>query len=176
MGCGKSSVGAVLKDRYGLALADLDSLIEKNMGQTIPEIFSSQGEEGFREIEYRCLADLISHHRSTSPTLILSLGGGTLTYPPSRELVGRHTTRIYLRARVDTLVRNLEGSEDGRPMLRGEGSLREKVASLLRERKAVYEEGPVTILDTDGLTAEETARRVVQLTGTKDCLEGGGGA
>ncbi len=51
------------------------------------------------------------------PRAILSLGGGTVTSEQCRQLIRQHTDCFYLRATTDTLLDNLEGHSDGRPML-----------------------------------------------------------
>ncbi len=162
MGCGKSTVGAILRDKYALPLVDLDTLIETSTGSAIPEIFSSLGEGGFREIEYNCLRDFLEDDAHPSP-IILSLGGGTLTYAPSRALINECTLRIYFRASLDTLLSNLQGRESGRPMLEGEGTLRDRISSLLERRMALYEGEGVHIIDTDGLSFDDIALKVMDI-------------
>ena len=51
MGCGKSTVGRLAAEKLGLAFVDTDERIERASGRTIPEIFASEGEEGFRHLE-----------------------------------------------------------------------------------------------------------------------------
>ena len=48
---GKSTVGRQLSERLGLTFVDLDVSIEHAAGRTIPEIFSYEGEKGFRDLE-----------------------------------------------------------------------------------------------------------------------------
>lgn len=51
MGTGKSSVGKFASDKLGLKFLDSDQEIERQNGCTISQIFESQGEEKFRELE-----------------------------------------------------------------------------------------------------------------------------
>ena len=62
MGCGKSSVGRRLSALLCWSYADLDAIIEKAAGRTIPEIFTSEGEAAFRQMELDALKDLVSDH------------------------------------------------------------------------------------------------------------------
>ena len=62
MGCGKSSVGRKLSALLCWSYADLDAIIEKAAGRTIPEIFTSEGEAAFRQMELDALKDLVSDH------------------------------------------------------------------------------------------------------------------
>lgn len=116
MGCGKSSVGKILATLLPeCRLIDLDTYIEEKQGKNIPEIFNEYGEAAFRRMEREALEEIFSdksRHRA-----ILSLGGGTVTSEQCRQLIRRHTDCFYLRATTDTLLDNLEGHSDGRPML-----------------------------------------------------------
>ena len=116
MGCGKSSVGKILATLLPeYSLIDLDSYIEEKQGKNIPDIFNEYGEAAFRRMECEALEEIFSDH--ARPRAILSLGGGTVTSESCRQLIRRHTECFYLRATTDTLLSNLEGHSEGRPML-----------------------------------------------------------
>ena len=146
MGCGKSSVGRRLSQLLCCPFMDLDSVIEERTGRSIPEIFKTDGEKAFREIEKAVLTDLFSAtmavssrgplplagggkmpltHNSHAPqkadssndTFTLSLGGGTVMTPECEAMVHEKTLCIYLRTSVETLVRRLTDEAAGRPML-----------------------------------------------------------
>ena len=180
MGCGKSSVGRRLSTLLCWSYADLDSVIEHKAGCSIPEIFSSEGEAAFRQMELDALKDLVSDHAdamgpslcgqrgstvSDTPSeasepgnMILSLGGGTVMTPECAELVHGHTLCIYLKASVETLVKHLEGEAEGRPMLTSGGdegispsdALRKRITELMALRSETYEKTAHIIIDTDG--------------------------
>ena len=116
MGCGKSSVGKILATLLPeCRLIDLDTFIEEKQGKNIPEIFNEYGEAAFRRMEREALEEIFSN--SARPCAILSLGGGTVTSEECRQLIRRHTECFYLRATTETLLGNLEGHSEGRPML-----------------------------------------------------------
>lgn len=116
MGCGKSSVGKILATLLPeCRLIDLDTYIEEKQGKNIPEIFNEYGEAAFRRMEREALEEIFSD--KSRPRAILSLGGGTVTSEQCRQLICQHTDCFYLRATTDTLLDNLEGHSDGRPML-----------------------------------------------------------
>lgn len=58
MGCGKSTVGRNLARKTGKRFVDMDAYIEKKTGKTISEIFTDQGEDGFRDIEHEVCLEL----------------------------------------------------------------------------------------------------------------------
>ena len=116
MGCGKSSVGKILATLLPeCRLIDLDTYIEEKQGKNIPEIFNEYGEAAFRRMEREALEEIFSD--KSRPRAILSLGGGTVTSEQCRQLIRQHTDCFYLRATTDTLLDNLEGHSEGRPML-----------------------------------------------------------
>ena len=116
MGCGKSSVGKILATLLPeYSLIDLDSYIEEKQGMNIPDIFNEYGEAAFRWMECEALEEIFRD--PARPRAILSLGGGTVTSESCRQLIRRHTDCFYLRATTDTLLGNLDGHSEGRPML-----------------------------------------------------------
>lgn len=116
MGCGKSSVGKILASLLpDCHLIDLDTYIEEKQGKNIPEIFNEYGEAAFRRMEREALEEIFRD--PDRPRAILSLGGGTVTTEECRRLIRQHTDCFYLRATTGTLLANLEGHSEGRPML-----------------------------------------------------------
>ena len=60
MGCGKSSVGRRLSQLLCCPFMDLDDMIVESAGRSIPEIFASEGEAGFRRMELETLKEILS--------------------------------------------------------------------------------------------------------------------
>ena len=57
-GCGKSTIGSLLANLLNKKFVDADEVVAKQAGMTIPEIFATSGEKGFRDIETRVLSEL----------------------------------------------------------------------------------------------------------------------
>lgn len=151
MGSGKSSVGKELSKLLpSMELIDLDSYIEAMTGRTIPEIFDSEGEEAFRNMEKAALEDIFMTGELTGSSHILSLGGGTVMTEACRRMIRRNTTCFYLKASVDTLVHNLETWPGDRPMLKSGKSLRSRVEELMAVRGPVYERTAHHTINVDG--------------------------
>ena len=157
MGSGKTSVGRIIADALGCPFIDLDEVIVKKAGRSIPDIFVAVGEMGFRQLEKKALEQTVAKYAES--TAVLALGGGTVTVPGAVELLQSRTLCIYLRATEETLRENLAGATDGRP-LAGEG-WEERLAA----REPLYEASAHITLDTDGLTPEELADEIII-----DCL------
>ena len=153
MGSGKTTVGKVLADFLGCPFMDLDDLIVKKAGKSIPEIFAEDGEPAFRQLEARLLRQTVEKY--TENTVVLALGGGAVTAPASAALLREKTVCIYLRASLETLLQRLEGETAGRPL--ADASL----AARLAAREPIYEETAHVIIDTDGLTPDEVADEII---------------
>ena len=153
MGSGKTTVGKVLADFLGCPFMDLDDLIVKKAGKSIPEIFAQDGEPAFRQLEARLLRQTVEKY--TENTVVLALGGGAVSAPASAALLREKTVCIYLRATLDTLLARLEGETAGRPL--ADASLADRLAS----REPIYEETAHVIIDTDGLSPDEVADEII---------------
>ena len=153
MGSGKSTVGRLLADALGCPFLDLDDLIVKKAGKSIPDIFAQDGEPAFRQLEARLLRQTVEKYAET--TAVLALGGGAVTTSASASLLHEKTVCIDLRATLDTLLARLEGETAGRPLAD------DAMASRLAEREPIYEETAHVIMDTDGLSPDEVADEII---------------
>ena len=144
-GAGKSAVGEQLAGLLDWTFLDLDAEIVVRVGETIPEIFSRNGEPHFRDLEAAALKDALT----TSGTVI-ALGAGALERDESLAQVTTNGTLIYLRAEIALLLeRNLKVKS--RPLLsaaRSESDMRNQLEQLLRRREHGYLSASV-IVDVD---------------------------
>ena len=153
MGSGKSTIGRRLAAVLGWDYIDLDQYIVEKEGTDIPSIFAKGGESLFREIEHRCLLQVLENH--SEGNLVLSLGGGTLTVESNRSAVASDTVCIYLKTSLEELERRLRGHEGDRPMLNGN-----RIAELLSAREPVYEKTACHTVLTDGRSIDAIAKRI----------------
>ena len=166
MGSGKSSVGKELSKLLpDMEFIDLDSYIEAMTGRTIPEIFDTDGESAFRELERTALENIFMTGDLTESSFILSLGGGTVMTEACRRMIRRKTKCFYLHASTDTLVSNLEQWPGERPMLKSGKDLRDRVEELMESRGPVYKKTAHHIIDVDGNEYLAAALKIL------DCLE-----
>ena len=153
MGSGKTTVGKVLADFLGCPFYDLDELVVKKAGKSIPKIFAQDGEPAFRELEARLLRQTVTKYAES--TAVLALGGGAILAPASAALLREKTVCIYLRATLDTLLARLAGETAGRPL--ADDALAERLAA----REPLYEKTAHVIIDTDGLSPDEVADEII---------------
>ena len=153
MGSGKTTVGKVLADFLGCPFMDLDDLVVKKAGKSIPDIFAQDGEPAFRQLEAQVLRKTVEKYAES--TAVLALGGGAVLAPASAALLHEKTVCIYLRATLDTLLARLAGETAGRPL--ADSSLADRLAA----REPIYEETAHVIIDTDGLSPDEVADEII---------------
>lgn len=83
-GAGKTTTGKWVADLLGLSFVDLDSQLELEAKQTIPEIIKESGWEGFREQEIAILKRTI---REKPIGHVFACGGGIVETPEARKLL-----------------------------------------------------------------------------------------
>ena len=72
-GAGKTTVGALVAERLGVAFRDTDADVEAAAGKEIADIFYADGEEHFRALELAAVAVALAEHEG-----VLALGGGAV--------------------------------------------------------------------------------------------------
>lgn len=156
MGAGKSTVASLLATTWGVPARDTDSDVEDAEGRTIAEIFVDSGEGYFRTREAAAVADALASHDG-----VLSLGGGAVLDPATRELLSGHTV-VFLRVGLAEAVKRV-GLGVGRPLLLG--NVRSRIKALLDERTPIYESAATLVVDTDARTPGEVADEIVAALG-----------
>lgn len=121
-GCGKTTVGKCLARRLGRPFVDTDAEIEQAAGASIPDIFSVQGEEGFRALETQVLSRL-----GKQSGLVLATGGGCVTRGENYPLLHQNGTIFFLTRDLNQLCIN------GRPL-----SQKGNLADMYRVRLPMY--------------------------------------
>lgn len=129
-GSGKSTVGRELAGLLKRTFIDLDDVIEKESGASIPELMKN-GEGHFRDIESNVLAQV-----TKQPAGVIALGGGALLREANRRCAEESGEIVFLDGDLPTLLANLSGDQTARPLLAG--NLQEKLPLLLEERKEHY--------------------------------------
>lgn len=151
MGAGKTTVGRLLAERWGLAVRDTDTDVEAVAGKSVQDIFVLDGEPAFRALEKEAVARALAEHDG-----VLSLGGGAVLDPDTRALLAGRAV-VFLRVGVTDAVKRV-GLGHGRPLVLG--NVRGRIKALLEERAPLYEEVATLVVDTDGRTPAEVAAEI----------------
>lgn len=160
MGSGKSSVGYALALRLGWRFCDLDREIERGQRRTIREIFSTEGELRFRDIETACLRSILG---TVVRPFVLATGGGTYVQAQNAQLLrDAGAIVVLLDASVETLMARCcpEGKPgDARPLAQD----RDAFARLYEQRLSAYRAADLCVTSdkqSPDWVAREIARRL----------------
>ncbi len=154
-GSGKTTVGRLVAAALGADFVDLDEVIERRAGKSVPRIFAEDGEPAFRALEAEVGGEVLR-----AAPAVVAPGGGFFAGDRTRELARAAGLVVYLETEPAEAARRL-GGPAGRPLLEGGDPVR-RMALLLEARGALYRESECAV-STTGASAEEVARRVVSL-------------
>lgn len=161
-GSGKTSMGRILAKKLGKQFLEMDELIIKKAGMTIPQIVAGGGWPKFRDIE-----EAVCREISPSDNAVIATGGGVITREQNITNLKKNGRLIYLTVTLDTLLQRI-GNDPARPSLTGK-SQREDMATVLAERRPIYERSADFIIDTEGKTTKEVAEEIIKLWREHGC-------
>ena len=159
MGVGKTTVGKLLAQKLNYRFFDTDDLIEKLAQKTISEIFATDTEAGFRELESQVLKRLSSDAKNAftegvSATITqempaaIATGGGIVQRKENWKYL-RQGLIVWLDADLNLLNQRL-AQDNSRPLAR-------QLESLLKARRPLYRQADIRI----SLKAEQTPEEIV---------------
>jgi shikimate kinase len=154
MGSGKSSVGDKLARRMGsYKFLDTDEIIERATKMSISDIFESEGEDGFRDVESQVLDTVHSYVRC-----VVSTGGGLVCRMQNWAKLQTGIV-VWLDVAPEIIMKRIEGNED-RPLLKTEDPL-QKLKDLLEERESKYSQADFRVEITEDMDEDEVASKIV---------------
>ena len=156
-GAGKSTLGALAAKDLGVPFVELDALVSKHAGTSLPVIFEMHGEAHFRRIE----RDVLRHFLAESDGAVLATSGSIVTDKDTFALLRKHAKTIWLRAEPSDHLRRVVAQGDLRPM-QGRPAARRELEDLLRTRRRLYALADETV-DTSALGIERSAERIVEI-------------
>jgi shikimate kinase len=163
MTSGKSTIGPILANVLGWEFEDLDHIIEREEGKTVVEIFESDGEKYFRDVEHSLLSEY-----SKRKKLILSLGGGTMAFERNIAIIKDTGKSVYLKSSPEMIYKRIKNKID-RPIFRDlvlsetakPQDFIDRIDKYLSEREPFYNQADFKI-DTDqtniGITVDKLAK------------------
>jgi len=157
-GAGKSTLGRRLAQHLGCPFIEVDRLVEREYGASIPDLIEIAGLSTFRRYEQTCLERVIERHTGA----VIATAGGIVANPDSYALLLRLTHTVWVKARPDEHMRRVMAQGDFRPMAQNREAMADLVA-ILEARRADYGRAQA-ILDTSGDTVEESFAKLVEIT------------
>jgi shikimate kinase len=158
MGSGKSSTGRPLAQRLGYGFVDADGVVEALAGRPIPQIFETDGEQGFRTLESQVLQAIGQRH-----SLVVATGGGVITQPENWGVLHQGIV-IWLAPERDQLLARLLVDPGERPLLQ-EGDPAAALDAILETRTPLYAEADLRITVGDETVNAVTERILEAIPG-----------
>ena len=153
MGCGKSTIARLLADTLSMELIEMDGTIEQEEGRTINEIFATDGETYFRDLESAYIARIRDKGNA-----MVSCGGGAILREENVVNMKKNGTVLYLSATPETIYERVRYSTN-RPLLKGNMNVG-YISELMSKRVEKYEKAADLILCVDGKSVEEIAAEI----------------
>ena len=134
-GSGKSAVGRRIAQRHHAAFLDLDEVVERQAGKSVPVIFAQEGEPGFRRREREAVLSLGPPDPDPELRRVIATGGGSIIDPRNRWLLYRGRVPVWLDGSPEILASRVARSVHVRPLVAGHdpaGTLRQLAADRRR--------------------------------------------
>jgi shikimate kinase len=146
MGCGKSRLGRRLSEYLNFQFVDMDDYIEARNCKSVPQIFATEGENGFREKERKALEEL-----SEFTNTVIATGGGAPCFFDNIQLMNNTGETVYLNIHPDILATRLMKSKTERPLIKGKSkeNLVAFIDQTLKKRNEFYSQAKYEITEPD---------------------------
>jgi shikimate kinase len=154
MGAGKSTVGRALSRLTGWPYIDNDELVKKLTGLPTRDLLEQQGVAAMRAAE-KAEAE---HVLAMDPPVIAGVAAGVVLDEELSARLHDEAFVVYLRARVETLERRVEGTY--RPWLGDDPGA--TLRKLFAGREPLYEKIADVIIDVDGAEPDDVARPILE--------------
>ena len=154
MGSGKSSIGKLVSKKLNLQFIDIDSLIIKNTGMSISEIFENKGEDYFRGLEEKITLKCLKKMRK-----VISLGGGGFINAKIRKQVLTNHFSFWLNWDESILIRRIKGSKK-RPI--AFQSTDQEIKTIIKSRSKIYANAQFKI-NCNKLTKTEIVKKIIKI-------------
>ena len=155
MGTGKSTVARYLNREFAMEIIEMDELIVKLEGKSIPDIFSERGEEYFRDLETKLLTEI-----QKKENVVVSCGGGAVLREENVQIMKQSGHIVLLAARPETILERVK-RDDSRPLLKGRKNVKE-IGVLMEARREKYEAAAVIVICVDDKNAEQIGKEIMQ--------------
>lgn len=156
MGTGKTAVGRALAQKLRKDFIELDAVIEKNAGQSIPEIFRRDGETGFRELEIKAVRDV-----SVKKNVVIACGGGIVLNTINIDRLKKGCVIICLTAAPSVILKRTASDRGGRPLLNVADRAQE-IKKLLDFRRPFYTRAADIIVNTSRRTIDGVVDKILE--------------
>jgi len=139
-GAGKSTIGARAARRLGCPFVVVDELVRERSGLALADLFELHGTQGYHGV----VREVLRERLDASGVAILEIGGSVVSDPESWALLSRRARVVWLRATAEAHLARVTAQGDTRPM-QGYDDALHRLRELLREREPLYRRAHVTV-------------------------------
>ncbi len=126
-GSGKSTVGKNLARALSMQYVDTDEKIVADSGRKIADIFATEGEQYFRDLETACMKECAQMNNT-----VISTGGGAVLREENMRVLGESGRIIWLNRPLEDL---LGANLSNRPLIADDKS---RIIKLFEQREPLY--------------------------------------
>ena len=134
---GKTTVGRCISEITHYSFVDTDEVIAEEESMSINDIFTSRGEECFRNIERELV-----HKLAKCEKYIIATGGGLPTFYDNIDILNEIGITVFLNVDVEIIIKRAEQLTD-RPLLKN--NYREVLLRMNKDRASFYKKADIII-------------------------------
>jgi shikimate kinase len=155
MGVGKTAVGKALAVKLDKKFIEMDDLIARKAGKSIPEIFQQDGEITFREFEIG-----VTREFSGEKNMVIACGGGVVLNKINTDRLSGESVIVYLKATPNVILERVSRGGSNRPLLNVPNRT-ERIKELLKFRQPYYGGAADITVDTSKLGINAVANKII---------------
>lgn len=142
MGAGKTFLGKLWAEDNSLSFFDLDLLIEDEERMSVEKIFSTYGEDYFREKEAAVL-----RNTDRFDDCIIACGGGTPCFFDNMQWMNKTGVTVFLNESPENIFHHIINEKKMRPLLKSQTaeSLPAFIEEKLKERIPFYNQSKISL-------------------------------
>ena len=157
-GCGKTTMAPLIAEALGMDVVDMDEEIVRTAGCSIAEIFASQGEQVFRDMETDC-----ARRCGALTGTVISTGGGVVLREENMNALSQNGLVVFL----DRSPREIAGEDlSDRPLVAEDVS---RLYTLYEQRLPLYRRWAAVTVVNSGPVIQVAEQLIHQITEALSC-------
>ena len=154
MGVGKTTMSDYFNTMFAMDVIEMDQIIARREGMSIPDIFEVHGEEYFRNCETELLVEMQSRNN-----VVISCGGGVPMRERNVTELKKNGRVILLTAEPETILERVR-DDHSRPLLEDNKNVA-FIRALMDKRRDKYEAAADIIIKTDGKSIQQIGEEII---------------